>query len=214
MNEREAKLRSSRRRMVLQAAIGTGIGLSLVSAFYVGASLRPKKEVTPEKEPLKPGDLLVFAQGGGEGKVITLDDLKPGAAPILAYPMDPSSKVVKSGEAKNTVLVARFDPSELDEETRKYAAEGVVAYSAVCKHLGCIVSQWQRVSGSDKEVMFCPCHGGAYDPRQGAKVVAGPPPKPVPHLPVKLEGKQVVAAGEFTDKVGVEASAQGCSRMA
>lgn len=214
MNEREAKLRSSRRRMVLQAAIGTGIGLSLVSAFYVGASLRPKQEVTPEKEPPKTGDLLVFAQGGGEGKVITLDDLKPGAAPVLAYPMDPSSKVVKSGEAKNTVLVGRFNPDELDEETRKYAAEGVVAYSAVCKHLGCIVSQWKAVNGSGQDVLFCPCHGGAYDPRHAGKVVAGPPPKPIPLLPIKLEGGQVVVAGDFTDKVGVEASAQDRCRMA
>jgi len=212
MNEREAKLRSSRRRMVLQAAIGTGIGLSLVSAFYVGASLRPKQEVTPEKEPPKAGDLLVFAQGGGEGKVITLEDLKPDAAPILAYPMDPNSKVVKSGEAKNTVLVGRFNPDELDEETRRYATEGVVVYSAVCKHLGCIVSQWKAVGA--QEMLFCPCHGGAYDPRHAGQVVAGPAPKALPLLPVKLEGGRVVVAGEFTDKVGVEASAQKRCRMA
>jgi rieske iron-sulfur protein len=45
-------------------------------------------------------------------------------------------------------------------------------------------------------------------------VVAGPPPKALPLLPVKLEGGQVVVAGEFTDKVGVEASAQKRCRMA
>ncbi len=78
MDEREIRLQRSRRRLFLKTAIGTGIGLSLVSAFYVGASLRPKAEVTPEKEPLKPGDILVYAQGGGEPKPIRPEELKPG----------------------------------------------------------------------------------------------------------------------------------------
>ncbi|WP_027882063.1 ubiquinol-cytochrome c reductase iron-sulfur subunit [Meiothermus rufus] len=200
MNEREARLRSSRRRAVLKAAIGTGIGLSLVSAFYVGSSLRPRQVVTPDKEPLKPGDILVFAQGSGQGKPITPDDIKPGDPLILAHPMDPQSKVVKSGDAKNTVLLVRYSPEELDEETRKNAVEGIVAYSAVCTHLGCIVSQWLP----DRKVGLCPCHGGMYDFAHGAKVVSGPPPRPVPALPIRLEGGQIVAAGEFTGPVGVE----------
>ena len=184
MDEREVRLRQSRRRLFLKTVIGTGIGLSLVSAFYVGASLRPREEVTPEKEPLKPGDPFV-----------------------LAYPMDPKTKVVKSGEAKNTVLVARFDPAELAPEVAQHAAEGVVAYSAVCTHLGCIVSQWV----ADKEAALCPCHGGMYDLRHGAQVIAGPPPRPVPQLPVRVEDGVLVAAGEFLGPVGVQASAGACT---
>lgn len=49
MDEREVRLRQSRRRLFLKTVIGTGIGLSLVSAFYVGASLRPREEVTPRR---------------------------------------------------------------------------------------------------------------------------------------------------------------------
>ncbi len=33
MDEREIRLRNSRRRLFIKTAIGTGIGLSLVSAF-------------------------------------------------------------------------------------------------------------------------------------------------------------------------------------
>jgi rieske iron-sulfur protein len=209
MDEREIRLRNSRRRLFIKTAIGTGIGLSLVSAFYVGASLRPKKEVSPEKEPLKAGDILVYAQGGGEPKPIRLEELKPGDPFVLAYPMDPKTKVVKSGEAKNTVLVARYSPEELSPEVAQHAVEGVVAYSAVCTHLGCIISQWL----ADKKAGLCPCHGGAYDFRNGAKVVAGPPPRPVPQLPLKAEDGVLVAAGEFWGEVGVKAEAGGQCRV-
>ncbi len=205
MDEREVRLKGSRRRLFLKAAIGTGIGMSLVSAFYVGASLRPKVEVTPEKEPLKPGDILVFE---GEGQPITPGDLKPGSPMVLAYPMDPKTKVVKKGEAKNTVLVARYPPEELAPEVARHAVEGLVAYSAVCTHLGCIVSQWI----ADRGEALCPCHGGTFDLREGAKVVAGPPPRPIPQLPLKVENGVLVAAGEFSDKVGVQAYSQACGK--
>ncbi|RTI58682.1 Rieske (2Fe-2S) protein [Thermus scotoductus] len=203
MDEREIRLQRSRRRLFLKTAIGTGIGLSLVSAFYVGASLRPKAEVTPEKEPLKPGDILVYAQGGGGPKPIRPEELKPGDPFVLAYPMDPKTKVVKSGEAKNTVLVVRYKPEELSPEVAQNGVEGIVAYSAVCTHLGCIVSQWV----ADKKAALCPCHGGIYDLARGARVIAGPPPRPVPQLPLKVEGGVLVAAGEFLGEVGVKAEA-------
>lgn len=203
MDEREIRLQRSRRRLFLKTAIGTGIGLSLVSAFYVGASLRHKAEVTPEKEPLKPGDILVYAQGGGQPKPIRPEELKPGDPFVLAYPMDPKTKVVKSGEAKNTVLVVRYNPEELAPEVAQNGVEGIVAYSAVCTHLGCIVSQWV----ADKKAGLCPCHGGIYDLARGARVIAGPPPRPLPQLPLKVEEGVLVAAGEFLGEVGVKAEA-------
>lgn len=209
MDEREIRLRRSRRRLFLKAAVGTGIGISLVSALYVGASLRPKKEVTPEKEPLKPGDILVFAQGGKEGIPIEPEALKVGDPMILAYPMDPKTKVIKSGEAKNTVLLARYAPETLDPEVAKYAAEGIVAYSAVCTHLGCVVSQWV----AEKGAALCPCHGGIYDLAHGARVIAGPAPRPVPQLPLKVEGGVLVAAGDFLGPVGVQAANGGPCRL-
>ncbi|KGQ22911.1 QcrA and Rieske domain-containing protein [Thermus filiformis] len=209
MDEREIRLRNSRRRLFLKAAVGTGIGLSLVSAFYVGASLRPKQEVTPEKEPLKPGDILVYAQGGQEGVPIKPEALKVGDPMVLAYPMDPKTKVIKSGEAKNTVLLARYAPEALDPEVAQHAVEGIVAYSAVCTHLGCIISQWV----ADKGAGLCPCHGGVYDFAHGAKIIAGPPPRPVPQLPLKVEDGVLVAAGEFLGPVGVQASREGACRL-
>jgi Rieske Fe-S protein len=56
----------------------------------------------------------------------------------------------------------------------------VRAISAVCTHLGCLV-RWDART----ERFHCPCHGGVYD-RSGA-VVAGPPPRPLQPIAVKVE---------------------------
>lgn len=61
----------------------------------------------------------------------------------------------------------------------------LVALSAVCTHLGCIV-QWEK----EKQDFICPCHAGHYS-SEGA-VISGPPPKPLVKLPF------VVANGVIT----------------
>ena len=71
-------------------------------------------------------------------------------------------------------------------ETRKQSVvfidregDGYRALSATCSHLGCRV-RWDATS----ELYLCPCHGGAYD-RDG-KVVAGPPPRGLQRLAVRV----------------------------
>ena len=51
------------------------------------------------------------------------------------------------------------------------------AFSAVCTHVGCIMSE--VANGT----IDCPCHGGQFKITNGA-VVAGPPPSPLPARPV------------------------------
>jgi len=59
------------------------------------------------------------------------------------------------------------------------------AFSAVCTHVGCIMSE--VANGT----IDCPCHGGQFKITNGA-VVAGPPPGPLPARPVKVVNGQVV----------------------
>jgi Rieske Fe-S protein len=59
------------------------------------------------------------------------------------------------------------------------------AFSAVCTHVGCIMSE--VANGT----IDCPCHGGQFKITNGA-VVAGPPPSPLPARPVKIVNGQVV----------------------
>jgi Rieske Fe-S protein len=58
------------------------------------------------------------------------------------------------------------------------------AFSAVCTHMGCIVSQ---VSNG---TIDCPCHGSQYNIATGA-VVAGPAPMPLPAKNIKVSGGSI-----------------------
>lgn len=66
---------------------------------------------------------------------------------------------------------------------------GVFAYSEICTHQGCTVAY----SVPDK-ALVCPCHGGVYDPFNGAAVVAGPPPSPLSSVKVAIAGEWIVQA--------------------
>ena len=55
-----------------------------------------------------------------------------------------------------------------------------VALLSTCSHLGCSVG-WHSADG----LFRCPCHGGTYD--EHGEVLAGPPPRPLTRLEVKIE---------------------------
>jgi quinol---cytochrome c reductase iron-sulfur subunit, bacillus type len=57
--------------------------------------------------------------------------------------------------------------------------------SSTCTHLGCTV-HWDQA----RREFLCPCHGGVYA-RDGS-VVAGPPPRPLERLPVRIEGQELL----------------------
>ncbi len=110
----------------------------------------------------------------------------PGGAPQTA----PAKKGAK---AAGTVLGAASE-IPVGGGTIYKAAKVVVtqpargqykAFSAVCTHVGCIMSE--VANGT----IDCPCHGGQYKITDGA-VVAGPPPSPLPARPVKIVNGQVV----------------------
>ena len=58
------------------------------------------------------------------------------------------------------------------------------AFSAVCTHMGCTVSQ--IANGR----IDCPCHGSEYSITDGA-VLAGPAPKPLPAKTIKVTGDSI-----------------------
>jgi len=73
--------------------------------------------------------------------------------------------------------------------------EDIVAYSIICQHLGCYFGFQPSGSSPPCDTSFqapvaegyCCCHGGQYDFTQGAKVIGGPPPRPVPSVQLEYD---------------------------
>jgi rieske iron-sulfur protein len=185
------------RRRLLVAALAAGIGIAV-------SPVRAQEDAPGADERPQKADLLVFAEGDRAGEVIKPDDLPLGGPPVHAWPMDPRTRVVRSGSRLNELLVVRLDPAEIDDDTRLRAADGIVAYSAICSHAGCPVTEWVKAEAFDKEVFKCACHNSEYDPRQSAEVVFGPAPRRLAALPLTTVDRSIAVAAMFVGKVGVQ----------
>ncbi len=150
------------------------------------------------KAPPQAGDFLTFQSKSKQGPHLTPDDLKVGAKQIVAVPVDPVSGTVRDGSRFNRIMLTRLDVAELTDETAARSAEGVVAYSSICTHDGCAVSSWDGA----KQQYVCPCHQSMFDPKAGGVLVSGPAYRPLPALPLKVEGGKLVVAAAFTARVG------------
>jgi rieske iron-sulfur protein len=179
-----------RRRAVLKSALALG-------PWLISSARADDQPDETEKRP-QPGDHFVFLTGPKKDQPARAEDLELGGEQLQAYPADPKG-LIRDGSPLNLVLLVRVGDNGLDEETRKRSADGVVAYSAICTHQACPVSQWSN----EKKAMVCSCHGSTYDPKNGATVVFGPAPRPLPALPLKSDNGLLIVAGGFTGRVGI-----------
>jgi len=127
----------------------------------------------------------------GEGERVTEDTLAEGEQ-LTVFP-EP-----RPGIADAPTLLVRYPEDAYGGETRmESTVGGYAAYSKVCTHAGCMVSD------TEGETLVCPCHFGKFDPTSGASVVGGPPPRALPQLPLTLSSDgYLVATGDFEGPVG------------
>lgn len=95
-------------------------------------------------------------------------------------------------------LLVRFSEEEYGGNTNMaFTIAGYAAYSKVCTHAGCMVSD------RDDTTLVCPCHSGRFNPLSGATVTGGPPPRPLPQLPITLSSDgELLATGDFEGVIG------------
>lgn len=99
------------------------------------------------------------------------------------------------------VILVRVEPEslELPPEREGWAPEGYLAYSKVCTHAGCPVGLFDNDSG----LLICPCHQSSFVVRRGASPRFGPAARPLPQLPIEVDGEgHLVATDEMSDPVG------------
>ena len=179
------------RRRLIQAGLAAGVG-----AFF-----SPRLLAQEDVATIRPteGDLLVRA-GGAQHRPLRPADIPLNGQQIPVWAMDPATSTVRSGTRLNSVILLRLDESTLAPETRARAAEGVVAYTAICTHNGCDVDDWI----ADRLVLSCSCHESQFDPKDAGKVLDGPAPRALPALPLKIVDGMLAVAKPFTTRVGFE----------
>jgi rieske iron-sulfur protein len=175
---------------MLTTGVGLGLGLATVPAAA---------QSDPARARPQPGDLLVRADSTDLSPLTPLN-LPEGGAPLLAFPFDPAAKLVRDGSRLNRILLLRLDAAMLNAQTAQRAADGVVAYSAICPHTGCEVISWH----ADTQILECPCHNSLYDPKAGASVVAGPSPRGLAALPLRIVDGNLAVVQAFIGRLGIQ----------
>jgi len=103
----------------------------------------------------------------------------------------------QSEMATFTRVVLEYESKEgwLTEKTRKLAylkrenGGQIVAISAGCTHLGCIVT-WDEA----EKIFKCPCHDGRFD--VDGRVISGPPPAPLKRHKTRIDNGKIFLATE------------------
>jgi len=113
----------------------------------------------------------------------------------------PVNNPVGGGSFEGVVLEYEIKEGWSNNRTRtlvyikRTQGDEVVAISAGCTHLGCIVS-WD-----EQQKMFkCPCHEGRFD--ADGKVISGPPPAALKRHPAKVVDGKILVRTETEAYVG------------
>ncbi len=185
------------RRALLRAIAAFG-PFALLARSDARAAGERNADRDPARQRPQRGDRLTLLEGPSRGQALRVENLEVGGTPVLAVPIDVESGTVRDGSRLNQVRLLRLPEEALDAETARYAAAGVVAYSAVCSHTGCPVSEWNP----NARHLVCPCHGSEFDPAARATVKNGPAPRRLAILPLRVEAGVIVVRGGFRGKVG------------
>jgi quinol---cytochrome c reductase iron-sulfur subunit len=106
------------------------------------------------------------------------------------------------------VIVVRVRPDELDlpDEREGWAPEGLLAYSKVCTHAGCAVSEYRYPlydPTAPGPALVCPCHYSTFSVTEGGRKIFGPAGRPLPQLPLEIDGEgNLLAGGDFSSRPG------------
>jgi|SRR3954452_5220174 Rieske Fe-S protein len=145
------------RRRVLGVAAVAGMGVPLLAACGQNSDATSSTSASSSTSPTA-GKTTKPASGGS-------DLVATSAVPLDGGVVIQDKKVVVTQPSKGTFK----------------------AFTAVCTHMGCIVSQ---VSNN---TITCPCHGSQYSAEDGS-VMGGPAPAPLSPVNIKVKGGEIVAS--------------------
>ncbi len=95
----------------------------------------------------------------------------------------------------------------LPADRRNWAPEGILAFSKICPHAGCAISEYRYPlypnTGQQQPAFTCPCHYSTFLPGRGGELIYGPAGRELPQLPVMIDPDgYLAAAGPFHEDIG------------
>jgi len=172
----------TRRRLLTLAAGGAGatLGLALIApAVSLGPVLHTE---------------ALLATPWRRGRRLVAEDGKPFRAADVG--VDSFFTAYAEGAPRENfaspLVVIRLAPERLDlpEGRADWAPRGILAYSKICTHAGCAVSEYRTPlfePTSAAPALVCPCHYSTFDPATGGTVLVGPAGRPLPQLPLAID---------------------------
>src|SRR6516162_6294566 len=108
--------------------------------------------------------------------------------------------------AKAVTIIIKFAPGVLVPNRpgqpgtiMNWTVDNIVAYSKICTHVGCPVALYEQTTHH----ILCPCHQSTFDATNGAQVLFGPAPRPLPQLPIGVDSEGfLIAKSDFHEPVG------------
>lgn len=171
--DRRALLLGARAAGLVAVVATTGAGLTAIIGRLAGGTNQAHPLALSRRSASRPATTAPTA---------------PSASPhsASAAPAAPGTAIgpatdVPVGQAARFTDPASGQPAWVVQPS----ANQFVAFSAICTHAGCAV-------GFDPSSLefVCPCHGGTYDAKTG-QVLGGPPPSPLPAIPVHVVNGQI-----------------------
>lgn len=188
--EEALDLDSITRRRFLVRLLG-GAGAFLAAALVVPAfSLGPQPGRSLFRTAWRSGVRVV----GADGKPVRADSLADNSVATV-FPQD----AVGRADSQTLLIKVRAEDLQLAADRKAWAPNGIIAYSKVCTHAGCPVGLYR----AQQHALLCPCHQSTFDVLRGAVPTFGPAARPLPQLPLEIDGEgYLVATGDFPEPVG------------
>jgi ubiquinol-cytochrome c reductase iron-sulfur subunit len=186
------------RKTLLKLAAGGSVAAVGGALALPALSLGPDAARVLTESPWRRGRRLVDEHD----RPIAAADLDVGGF-TTAFPEGAAKEAVAS-----PLIVVRVSPDELrlPEERAGWAPEGIVAFSKICTHAGCAVSEFRYPlfsATAPPPAVVCPCHLSTFDVSTGGEVTFGPAGRALPQLPLAIDGEgNLVATGDFSGRPG------------
>ncbi|HEY5111967.1 MAG TPA: Rieske 2Fe-2S domain-containing protein [Acidimicrobiales bacterium] len=184
-----------KRRKMLAGLLGGGLGIfGVVAMFPLLRSLGPLPKGTLFHTDWRKGSFAVDQTG----RRVSSGDLAVGS--IMTVFPEGTQNSDRGQAVDQTVLIRVSNAGFTTQKGREtWAPLGYVAYSKVCTHLGCPVGLYEQ----QLQLLVCPCHQSMFNVTNGAVPQFGPAPRPLPQLPLYIDGDGFLRAqADYNQPVG------------